>query len=790
MAFGISERLAILITADGQGAVRELEKVGRAADRELGKVDDSTARLASQLTRAGAAFLTFGGIAAAGLFKAAGAASDLGEAVNLTERIFGDAADEIGEFARSADAIGQSERQAREATATYGMLLKNMGFAREETVKWSIDLTKLASDMSSAKNVDLDTSINAIGAALRGESEPIRQFGVMLDDASVRAKAVEMGLAATTSQVDRHGKAQATLAIIMEHTADIQGDFVATADGAANASKVLAAQFENMQAKLGKAALPVLERAIGVASALAEGFMAVDDATGGMASNLALIVTGGALAVGALSTLTGWVLKLKENGDALKTTNLGGHLAQWGPTLTAAGILIGGAATAVYLLGKESRDAARLVDDLVGSMDNASDASEGLLRWVNGLVEETDPLANAMDAAGVSTAELAAAMEAGGDELDAMTQRLKEAAEQSGESRMGIMGVELAIDEMAAAVPKATEEWERNNRVLADAAAESDNTGGAFDSLTSKMDEAESQGANLAAQLIRTAQELADEANAAKAAEEALNDYIDAVMSALDSDIAYQRQVLRTTDTIRASAQTLATAERGSRAWEDALLDGKAAALDQAAAAVRLAEDTARANGQTLTASQRQQILVDDLTRVANTLSPGSPLRTQLQGYITNLGRVPPRVQTTMAVDTAAAASGVNGWLQRLTSIPRTIVTTLTTRSTGSPSQPGTGSTLFYPTGGMVAPVGPIVSSDGHRLAGVLPGEIVVNPKRPERGLAAMAAVGMIGTSRGGGLTVNVSVNAGHVANPTQVRDYVIDAVRDAVRLNPGVLTP
>ena len=95
---------------------------------------------------------------------------------------------------------------------------------------------------------------------------------------------------------------------------------------------------------------------------------------------------------------------------------------------------------------------------------------------------------------------------------------------------------------------------------------------------------------------------------------------------------------------------------------------------------------------------------------------------------------------------------------------------------------------VYYPSGGDVVPLGPQVHPDGHRLAALLPGEVVVNPANPARGMRALARTGLLGG--GGGTTIQVHVNAGHVASPTQVRDYVIDAIRDAVRLNPGVLTP
>ena len=41
------ERLQILIDADGKGAVREFQKVGATADRELSRVDERTQKMSA-----------------------------------------------------------------------------------------------------------------------------------------------------------------------------------------------------------------------------------------------------------------------------------------------------------------------------------------------------------------------------------------------------------------------------------------------------------------------------------------------------------------------------------------------------------------------------------------------------------------------------------------------------------------------------------------------------------------------------------------------------------------------
>lgn len=787
MAFGINERLALLITADGQGAVRELEKVGKTADRELNKVEGSTERLAAQLTRAGAAFLTFGGIAAVGLFQAARAASDLGEAVNLTESIFGDAADEIGRFAEQAAAIGQSERAAREATASIGGLLQNLGFARDETVKWSIDLTTLASDLGSAFNKDPADAVLAIGAALRGETEPIRQFNVMLDDATVRAKAVEMGLADTTAEVDRHGKAQATLALIMEQTNAVQGDFAKTADSAANAGRTLAANWENLQAKLGEAALPLLEDAIGLLNAMSTGFMALDDATGGWASTLAVVATGATLAIGALSTMSGWVIKLKQNTDALKASNMSGAIGKWGPIASTAGLALGGLALSIHALGQKSRETQQQVDGLSDSIRETGDVSQSLLDHINGVVAGNGVLAQAMEIAGISTDELRVAVEQGGDSLQEMKARLWEAGEtiygRNGATAIDIMVKE--VDRMASVFERGSAKAETLGTVVDDTATTAADAAPKILLVSAAAEMSATDVARYTDVLAANAAALEADARAAEVAEAALHGYLDAVVAALDSNVGYQQQLIRTEEVLETMAATLKTAEVGTRDWERALLDGESAALDQAAAAVRLAEDTAKANGQTLTAQERQRILVSELARVAATLDPSSPLSQRLNAYIRDLLTVPAGVHTNLTVSSTASEEQIRRYNLNLQNIPRSITTTLLTRDHRITPQQGA---VLFPTGGMVtARSGPQIHPDGHVAVGALPGEIILNAAQQTNLVGQLFAPKSPGSPGGGDVHNHFHFPGGIVASPRQFRDMVLDAVRTTDRNQGGV---
>jgi hypothetical protein len=149
------------------------------------------------------AVAVLGGLTAAAV-PAVQAASDLNETISKTSVIFGDADDAIFQFAdNAAQALGQTRQQALDAAATFGTFGKAAGLTGSELATFSTDFTKLASDLASFNNTSPEEAVVALGAALRGESEPMRRFGVLLSADAVAAKALSMGLVTATVDMDK-----------------------------------------------------------------------------------------------------------------------------------------------------------------------------------------------------------------------------------------------------------------------------------------------------------------------------------------------------------------------------------------------------------------------------------------------------------------------------------------------------------------------------------------------------------------------------------------------------------
>lgn len=198
------------------------------------------------------------------------AASDLQETVSKNRAIFGSSAQSVEDFAKTAaSTFGQSQQQALDAASSFALFGKAAGLSAGELVNFSTDFTVLASDLASFSNTSPEEAITAIGAALRGEAEPIRKYNVLLNENTLKERARTLGIYKGTAALTSQQKILATQAEIYAQTSIAQGDFDRTSDGLANKTRTLNSELEDLSGKLGTYLLPVVEDATTVLTKLA-----------------------------------------------------------------------------------------------------------------------------------------------------------------------------------------------------------------------------------------------------------------------------------------------------------------------------------------------------------------------------------------------------------------------------------------------------------------------------------------------------------------------------------------
>jgi hypothetical protein len=193
------------------------------------------------------------------------AASSMAESVSKVNVVFGENAASVLEFGeKSASALGIGSQKALEAAGTYGNLFQALGVGRPAATEMSTSLVQLAADLASFNNTSIDDALNALRSGLSGETEPLKRFGVALNEVTLKNKAMAMGFGEIKGVMDPAIKAQVTYALVMEQTSLAQGDYARTADGTANTMKSLAAEFENAKVAIGEILMPAFKAILAV----------------------------------------------------------------------------------------------------------------------------------------------------------------------------------------------------------------------------------------------------------------------------------------------------------------------------------------------------------------------------------------------------------------------------------------------------------------------------------------------------------------------------------------------
>jgi hypothetical protein len=225
--------------------------------------------IASGALSAARSLVSLGNAAASGISAAVEQATSLGEETSKSAVVFGDSAAKVMEFAKSAEAIGLSTASALQATGAFGNLFTAMGLGSQQAADYATSMTALGADLASFNNSTVDDAVQAIGAALRGEAEPIRRFGVILDDATLKQEALSQRLISSTSGALTPAiKAQAAYAAILKQTTAAQGDFARTSGSLANLGRVVQSQASNILGDVGAAFAPLFQSAVSAISSV------------------------------------------------------------------------------------------------------------------------------------------------------------------------------------------------------------------------------------------------------------------------------------------------------------------------------------------------------------------------------------------------------------------------------------------------------------------------------------------------------------------------------------------
>lgn len=190
------------------------------------------------------------------------AALEVAKAAETTEKKFNaafsgtDAADWVDNF---ADAVHRSTAEVQSFIVSNKSMYGEMGITGQVAADLSKITTSLSYDLGNAFSMDDAEALGVIQDYIKGNNAALEEYGVHIDDATLKASAMQMGLGANVDSLNDAAKAQVRLNALLGQSEKIQQAAINDTDGLTNAQKSLNGIMQNFALEAGEEFTPVLE---------------------------------------------------------------------------------------------------------------------------------------------------------------------------------------------------------------------------------------------------------------------------------------------------------------------------------------------------------------------------------------------------------------------------------------------------------------------------------------------------------------------------------------------------
>lgn len=205
--------------------------------------------------------------------------SDLSEVQNVVDVTFPSMTDKVDNFAKSAAAaFGLSETMAKKFTGTFGSMAKAFGFSEKQAYDMGATLTGLAGDVASFYNISQDEAYTKLKSVFTGETESLKELGVVMTQTALDSYAMANGFGKTTAKMSEAEKVALRYSFVQKQLNAAAGDFSRTSEGWANQTRLLSLQFDSLRATIGQGLINALTPVLKMVNSLIARLMVLADA--------------------------------------------------------------------------------------------------------------------------------------------------------------------------------------------------------------------------------------------------------------------------------------------------------------------------------------------------------------------------------------------------------------------------------------------------------------------------------------------------------------------------------
>ena len=262
--------------------------------------------------------------------------SDLAEVQNVVDVTFPHMTAQVDKFAKSAaQSFGLSETMAKKYTGTFGAMSKAFGFTEQQAYEMGSTLTGLSGDVASFYNISQDEAYTKLKSVFTGETESLKDLGVVITQNALDQYALANGYNKTTAAMTEQEKVALRYQFVQDKLSAAQGDFARTSDSWANQCRILSLQTQSLMATIGQGlinlftpVIKVINMVIGKLVTLANAFKAFTELITGKkasdsgGSSIAAVADSAAVADDSLGSASDAAADLTDN------TNKAGKAAQ------------------------------------------------------------------------------------------------------------------------------------------------------------------------------------------------------------------------------------------------------------------------------------------------------------------------------------------------------------------------------------------------------------------------------------------------------------------------------
>ena len=147
--------------------------------------------------------------------------------------------------------LGLDSSQMMNYAASVAQVTNSVGMSGEASTAASKALSMLAGDMSSFKNVDMDTVMKNFSSGLMGQSEALYKYGIDITNATLQQYAYSNGIKKSVSSMSQNEKMQLRMLAILDQSKVAWGNLAKTINSPSNQLRLLQNSFKSLSRTIG-----------------------------------------------------------------------------------------------------------------------------------------------------------------------------------------------------------------------------------------------------------------------------------------------------------------------------------------------------------------------------------------------------------------------------------------------------------------------------------------------------------------------------------------------------------